>query len=126
MQVAKVQDYGAFVEMEGFRKQGLVHVTQVSNHKTDSIAEVLEKGDRVWVKVVSIQDDGKISMSMKYVDQGSGKDLDSNQVRWDQESKRGKKLVVQQSIDPNLLNDPLSAMQQSCKPDFRFPFFLSF
>lgn len=65
--------------------------------------------------MISIQEDGKIGLSIKFVDQGSGKDLDPNQVKWDQENKRGKKLQVQPSIDESQVHDPLYAMKNQSK-----------
>ncbi|KAF9304474.1 Nucleolar protein of 40 kDa [Mortierella antarctica] len=78
--VVRVEDYGAFVQIPGFHKHGLVHKSQASRHFTDKISDVVEVGDSVWVKVTSLQDD-KISLSMKHVQQGSGEDLDPNLVQ---------------------------------------------
>ncbi|KAG0363076.1 Nucleolar protein of 40 kDa [Gamsiella multidivaricata] len=66
--------------LPGFRKHGLVHKTQLSNHFVEHVADVVAVGDNVWVKVTSIQDD-KIALSMKYVNQGEGRDLDPNLVQ---------------------------------------------
>ncbi|KAG0252989.1 Nucleolar protein of 40 kDa [Mortierella polycephala] len=78
--VARVEDYGAFIQIPGFRKHGLVHKKQASRHYTEKMADVVAEGDQVWIKVISLQDD-KISLSMKYVSQGSGEDLDPNLVQ---------------------------------------------
>ncbi|KAF9429518.1 Nucleolar protein of 40 kDa [Podila epigama] len=78
--VVRVEDYGAFIQIPGFKKQGLVHKSQASRHFTEKISDVVEVGDSVWVKVTSLQDD-KISLSMKHVQQGSGEDLDPNLVQ---------------------------------------------
>ncbi|KAF9214295.1 Nucleolar protein of 40 kDa [Podila verticillata] len=78
--VVRVEDYGAFVQMQGFHKHGLVHKSQASRHFTEKISDVVEVGDSVWVKVTSLQDN-KISLSMKHVQQGSGEDLDPNLVQ---------------------------------------------
>ncbi|KAF9180054.1 Nucleolar protein of 40 kDa [Haplosporangium sp. Z 767] len=78
--VVRVEDYGAFIQIPGFRKHGLVHKKQASKHYTEKMADVVAEGDHVWIKVISLQDD-KISLSMKYVSQGSGEDLDPNLVQ---------------------------------------------
>ncbi|KAG0271141.1 Nucleolar protein of 40 kDa, partial [Linnemannia exigua] len=78
--VVRVEDFGAFVQLPGFRRHGLVHKTQASKHFTEKISDVVAVGDQVWVKVTSLQDD-KIALSMKYVNQGSGEDLDPNLVQ---------------------------------------------
>ncbi|KAF9951228.1 Nucleolar protein of 40 kDa, partial [Mortierella alpina] len=72
--------FGAFVQLPGYKKHGLVHKTQASKHFTENIADVVAIGDQVWVKVTSLQDD-KIALSMKYVSQGNGEDLDPNLVQ---------------------------------------------
>ncbi|XP_053854856.1 zinc finger CCHC domain-containing protein 17 isoform X2 [Vidua macroura] len=90
-EVAAVTDYGAFIKIPGCRKQGLVHRTQLSSCPVDSPAEVLAVGDTVWVKLVGreMKDDKlKLSLSMKVVHQGTGKDLDPNNVSLDQEERR--------------------------------------
>jgi len=81
-EVANVQAYGAFVKIPGCRKQGLVHKTQLSSVRIDDPTEMLAKGENVWCKVISMEEDGeKISLSMKVVNQTTGKDLDPNNVQ---------------------------------------------
>lgn len=77
--VHSVQSFGAFVAMDGFTKHGLVHVSQLSERRVESASDVVAVGQRVFVKVLSVsQEDGKLSLSMKLVDQKSGRDLDSS------------------------------------------------
>jgi uncharacterized membrane protein YgcG len=65
--------------MDGFSKHGLVHVSQLSERRVESASDVVAVGQRVFVKVLSVsQEDGKLSLSMKLVDQKSGRDLDSS------------------------------------------------
>ncbi|CAH0386983.1 unnamed protein product [Bemisia tabaci] len=90
-EVAKVHDYGAFVRIPDSRQQGLVHRSQVSSTRVDDVTEVLQRGERIWCKVISINDDGKIALSMKVVDQGSGRDLDPNGVQMHLDEQRKKK-----------------------------------
>ncbi|KAL7297173.1 hypothetical protein TKK_0009588 [Trichogramma kaykai] len=89
-EVASVQNYGAFVRIPGCKQQGLVHKSQVSSSHVDDVAEVLNRGDKIWCKVISIADDGKIALSMKLVNQGNGKDLDPNgvQLQLDEQKKK--------------------------------------
>lgn len=79
-EIVSVQNYGAFIRIPGCSQQGLIHRTQVSSAHVDDVAEVLQRGERVWCKVITMADDGKIGLSMKYVNQGNGKDLDPNGV----------------------------------------------
>lgn len=50
----------------------------------------MQKGERVWCKVISIGDDGKIGLSMKYVNQGNGTDLDPNGVQLQRDIQKKK------------------------------------
>ena len=61
--VDSIQSYGAFIRLED-GLSGLVHVSQISNKRVKSPADVLTKGDEVDVKVIGVKD-GKISLSMK-------------------------------------------------------------
>lgn len=62
--VTGVKNFGAFVELpEG--KSGLVHISEVADIYVENIAEHLKVGDEVEVKVLTIGDDGKISLSIK-------------------------------------------------------------
>ncbi|XP_022091743.1 nucleolar protein of 40 kDa-like [Acanthaster planci] len=92
-EVVSIQSYGAFVNIPGFHKNGLVHKTQISSARVEDVSEVLALGDRVFCKVISLgeDDNSKISLSMKFVDQGQGKDLDPNLVQMKQEEQRRKK-----------------------------------
>ncbi|XP_011159394.1 nucleolar protein of 40 kDa [Solenopsis invicta] len=89
-EVASVQNYGAFVRIPGTPQQGLIHRTQVSTAHVDNVAEVLQKGERVWCKVISVGEDGKVGLSMKYVNQGNGTDLDPNGVELQRDVQRKK------------------------------------
>ncbi|KAF1794410.1 P-loop containing nucleoside triphosphate hydrolase [Phytophthora cactorum] len=75
--VAKVMDFGVFVELEEFsreKKEGLVHVSNLSANRVSNVKEFAKRGDRVKVKLISISG-AKLSMSMRDVDQRTGKDL---------------------------------------------------
>ncbi|KAM4757850.1 zinc finger CCHC domain-containing protein 17 isoform 2-T2 [Cyanocitta cristata] len=90
-EVAAVTDFGAFVTIPGCRKQGLVHRTHMSSCRVDKPSEIVDVGDKVWVKLIGKEmKDGKLklSLSMKVVHQGTGKDLDPNNVCLDQDERR--------------------------------------
>ena len=76
--VVKVVDFGAFVNFFG-AKDGLVHVSQISNDRVSRPADVLSEGQIVKVKLVGFDDRGKTKLSMKVVDQETGEDLSSRQ-----------------------------------------------
>lgn len=62
--VSKIMPFGAFVSLEG-KKSGLVHISEVARDYVENIADHLKEGDEVKVKVVKIDEDGKISLSIK-------------------------------------------------------------
>uniref|UniRef100_A0A8C5XIK9 Zinc finger CCHC domain-containing protein 17 n=1 Tax=Microcebus murinus TaxID=30608 RepID=A0A8C5XIK9_MICMU len=74
-EVAMVTDYGAFIEIPGCWKQGLVHRTHMSSCLVDKPSEIVD------LIVQEMENDRiKVSLSMKVVKQGTGKDLDPNNV----------------------------------------------
>lgn len=72
---------------------------QVSAAHVDNVAEILQKGERVWCKVISVAEDGKIGLSMKHVNQGNGTDLDPTGVELQKDMQRKKALgTVQRKV----------------------------
>lgn len=64
--VAKLMDFGAFVNiLPG--KDGLVHISQISNERVENVSDKLSEGDVVKVKVLEIDKQGRIRLSMKAV-----------------------------------------------------------
>lgn len=72
--VARVMDFGAFVTFFG-KRDGLVHVSQIENRRVNHPSDVLSEGQEVWVKLLGFDDRGKVRLSMKVVDQKSGKEI---------------------------------------------------
>ena len=69
--VAKIMDFGAFVTiLPG--KDGLVHVSQISSDRVEKVSDVLKEGDVVKVKVLEVDKQGRIRLSMKAVTEGEG------------------------------------------------------
>jgi polyribonucleotide nucleotidyltransferase len=64
--VAKLMDFGAFVTILPGR-DGLVHVSQISNERVDKVSDKLAEGDIVRVKVLEVDKQGRIRLSMKAV-----------------------------------------------------------
>jgi polyribonucleotide nucleotidyltransferase len=65
--VAKLMDFGAFVTiLPG--KDGLVHISQISEKRVENVSEALSEGQTVRVKVLEIDKQGRIRLSMKAVD----------------------------------------------------------
>lgn len=62
--VTSVMPFGAFVELSS-KESGLVHISELSNEYVKDINEFIKKGDKVRVKVIRIDEKGKISLSIK-------------------------------------------------------------
>ena len=77
--VVKVVDFGAFVNFFG-AKDGLVHVSQISNERVARPQDVLTEGQMVKVKLMGFDDRGKTKLSMKVVDQTTGEDLSKKEM----------------------------------------------
>jgi polyribonucleotide nucleotidyltransferase len=76
--VVKVMDFGAFVNFFG-AKDGLVHISQLAAHRVNKVTDVVKEGDKVKVKLLGMDERGKVRLSMKVVDQTTGEDLEAKQ-----------------------------------------------
>ena len=72
--VVKTVDFGAFVNFLG-SKDGLVHISELANQRVGKTSDICNVGDEVYVKVLGVDDRGKVKLSMKVVDQKTGADL---------------------------------------------------
>ncbi len=72
--VVKVVDFGAFVNFMGNR-DGLVHISELENRRVGKVTDVVNEGDQVKVKVLAIDDRGKVRLSMRVVDQKTGAEI---------------------------------------------------
>jgi len=80
--VTGIQPYGAFISL-GEDKQGLVHISEITNGFVRDIHDYVNVGDEVSVKVLSIdKESGKISLSLKAVTEpdGNRKELGKNHL----------------------------------------------
>lgn len=115
--VTGIQPYGAFVSL-GEERQGLVHISEITNGYVKNIHDFMEVGEEVSVKVIAVDDEsGKISLSLKAVTEKNGKhgrhkeynkehleellasssqgfnSLKEKLVEWIEESKKDEKLM---------------------------------
>ncbi len=72
--VVKTVDFGAFVNFMG-AKDGLVHISELAPERVGKTTDVVKEGDTVKVKLIGIDDRGKIKLSMKVVDQETGAEI---------------------------------------------------
>jgi polyribonucleotide nucleotidyltransferase len=74
--VVKTVDFGAFVNFLG-TKDGLVHISELQDARTEKTTDICKEGDIVRVKVIGFDDRGKVKLSMKRVNQETGEDIES-------------------------------------------------
>jgi len=87
--VVRIVDFGAFVNfMAG--QDGLVHVSEMADHRVEKVTDIVSEGQNVKVKVLDIDERGKVRLSMKVVDQATGEDM-SDQYEMSGKTMRRKK-----------------------------------
>eukprot|EP01082_Thalassiosira_pseudonana_P014781 g13189.t1.1.5e17418b g13189 g13189.t1 contig8:114374-115540(-) len=102
--VSRIEPYGCFVKLHTTPLSGLVHISQLHNTKVENVNDVVSLEDEVWVKVMDVQveqiegsgEDGggftrqrhKVKLSMKYVNQDNGEDLDEGNEQLEQDMAR--------------------------------------
>jgi len=74
--VVKTVDFGAFVNFIGNR-DGLVHISELTDGRVAKVTDVINEGDEVNVKVLAIDERGKVRLSMRVVDQETGEERTS-------------------------------------------------
>lgn len=62
--VTRLMEFGAFVELVP-GKEGLVHISQLANERVNKVSDVLSVGDKIDVKVVEIDRQGRVNLSRK-------------------------------------------------------------
>ena len=64
-EVVRIMNFGAFVDLGCGGKEGLLHISKISKERIKNVEDVLHVGDKVTVKVIEIDDQGRINLSMK-------------------------------------------------------------
>lgn len=83
--VVNITNFGAFVEVEG--KTGLVHISEVADSYVKDIREHLKENDKVKVKVIGVDPNGKISLSIKQAGVPK-KSVRPIEIDWNEEKKK--------------------------------------
>src|SRR6476469_7384729 len=74
VKVASIVDFGAFVTfMPG--KDGVVHASEIKNERVENVRDALSEGQEVKVKLLEVDQRGKVRLSMRLVDQETGEEL---------------------------------------------------
>ena len=88
--VVKIMDFGAFVNFFG-KRDGLVHISQLANERVKNVTDIVSEGDIVKVKLLGFDNRGKVKLSMKEVDQKTGKETISDSEEISEEPPKEKK-----------------------------------
>ena len=88
--VVKVVDFGAFVNFFG-PKDGLVHISQLNDGRPETVSEVVNEGDKVFVKLMGFDERGKVRLTMKHIDQETGKQVEGTNNDADEEPPKRKR-----------------------------------
>jgi len=96
--VVNITNFGAFVELVG-GKTGLVHISEVSNTFVKDIHSFLKERDKVKVKVISVEDDGKVSLSIKQAQLGQDKKSHRPiDIDWEKEKNKAMALSFEDRL----------------------------
>ncbi|WP_294394511.1 polyribonucleotide nucleotidyltransferase [uncultured Sphingomonas sp.] len=87
--VVNIVDFGAFVNFMG-GKDGLVHVSEMKNERVAKPTDVVSEGQEVKVKVLEIDNRGKVRLSMRVVDQETGEELEDTRPAREPREPRGE------------------------------------
>ncbi len=70
--VKRIMDFGAFCEiLPG--KEGLLHISKIANRRINNVEDVLNMGDKVWVKLAEIDKQGRLNLTAKNVEENEGR-----------------------------------------------------
>lgn len=107
--VVNITKFGAFIEVEG--KTGLVHISEVADTYVKDINDHLKEKDKVKVKVISVDDNGRISLSIKQamVKKKSSKPVE---IDWSKDKEKSK-------INNNNFEDAISKFLKESEERFQ-------
>jgi len=78
--VVRLEEYGAFIEILP-NIQGLLHISEIAHHRIRNVRDVLKMGDQIQVKVISIDENHKVRVSKKALEEGSSHPDQSDRFR---------------------------------------------
>jgi ATP-dependent RNA helicase DHX8/PRP22 len=117
--VTNVHDFGAFVRLDGYfkggKKEGLIHISNLSQNRVTNAFEHVKKNQKVKVKVIGITQN-KISLSMKEVDQNTGQEVVLAQSKFGRDGERITNENANTSRRRNASAGASSAMDEEKKP----------
>lgn len=100
--VVNITKFGAFIEVEG--KTGLVHISEVADTYVKDIREHIKEQDKVKVKVISVDDNGRLSLSIKQA-MPTRKSVKPVEIDWEKEKKKATPSVNFEDAISRFLKD---------------------
>lgn len=107
--VINITSFGAFVEVEG--QTGLVHISEVADSFVKDVREHLKEDDKVKVKVISVDERGKISLSIKQAMPPKRKSTRPAEVDWNSETKKKQSTANFDDLMSKFLKDSEEKLQ---------------
>ena len=101
--VVKIMDFGAFVNFFG-KKDGLVHISQLSTERVNKVTDIVSEGDIVKVKFVGF-DRGKVKLSMKNIDQETGEESVNENKKEDKKASKKEDKKASKKEDKKVNTD---------------------
>lgn len=112
--VTGITNFGAFIQLpEG--KSGLVHISEISHDYVEKVADYLKKDQKVKVKILSINDDGKISLSIRQAKPKTNKPVE---IEWNKQNDLQKGMSFEDKLN-QFLKDSNEKMDQLKTRDSR-------
>ncbi len=92
--VTGITDFGAFVQLPG-GKSGLVHISEISDDYVKRVADYLRKDQKVKVKILSISQDGKVSLSIR---QAKPKSSNPIEIDWNRNDEKQRNMSFEDKL----------------------------
>jgi len=92
--VTGITDFGAFVQLPG-GKSGLVHISEISDDYVKKVADYLRKDQKVKVKILSISDDGKVSLSIR---QAKTRTSNPIEIDWNRSDEKQRNMSFEDKL----------------------------
>jgi len=92
--VTGITDFGAFVQLPG-GKSGLVHISEISDDYVKKVADYLRKDQKVKVKILSISEDGKVSLSIR---QAKTKSSNPIEIDWNRNDEKQRNMSFEDKL----------------------------
>lgn len=93
--VTGITNFGAFVQLPE-RKSGLVHISEISHDYVEKVSDYLKKGEKIKVKVLSISNDNKISLSIR---EAKPKSSQPKEIEWNKPENSQKGMSFEDKMN---------------------------